>query len=85
MQKLLCFVLIASGFAFAQDEPNKNHFLNTDVFELEIASDPQIAPDGSRIVYVRRSNDIMTDRVDTGDQFDGTRCPEAMSVHGFRR
>ncbi|MEM1247748.1 MAG: S9 family peptidase [Acidobacteriota bacterium] len=33
-----------------------------DVFELEYASDPQIAPDGSRIVYARTSLDIMTDR-----------------------
>ena len=33
-----------------------------DVFELEYASDPQLAPDGRRLVYVRRSNDIMTDR-----------------------
>ncbi|MEM8799121.1 MAG: S9 family peptidase [Pseudomonadota bacterium] len=32
------------------------------VFDIEYASDPQISPDGSRIVYVRRSNDIMTDR-----------------------
>jgi len=37
-------------------------FVNTDVFELEIASDPQISPDGSQVAYVRRSNDIMTDR-----------------------
>lgn len=37
-------------------------FLNTDVFELEIAGDPQISPDGSRVVYVRNSNDIMIDR-----------------------
>ena len=33
-----------------------------DVFNLESATDPQISPDGSRIVYVRRSNDIMTDQ-----------------------
>jgi dipeptidyl aminopeptidase/acylaminoacyl peptidase len=33
-----------------------------DVFELEYASDPQISPDGSRVVYVRSSMDIMTDR-----------------------
>ena len=37
-------------------------FLNTDVFELEVAANPQIAPDGSRIAYARRSMDIMTDR-----------------------
>jgi dipeptidyl aminopeptidase/acylaminoacyl peptidase len=39
-----------------------NAFLNTDVFELEIAANPQIAPDGSRIAYARRAMDIMTDR-----------------------
>jgi len=33
-----------------------------DLFDLEVASDPQIAPDGKTIVYVRRANDIMTDR-----------------------
>ncbi len=33
-----------------------------DVFDLEYAADPQIAPDGSSIVYVRRSMDIRTDR-----------------------
>lgn len=37
-------------------------FRNIDVFELEAATDPQISPDGSRIAYVRRSMDIMTDR-----------------------
>ncbi len=36
---------------------------NVDVFELEIAADPQISPDGREIVYVRRTMDIMTDRV----------------------
>jgi dipeptidyl aminopeptidase/acylaminoacyl peptidase len=41
------------------DAPKK--FTADDVFELEYASDPRISPDGSRIVYERRSNDIMTD------------------------
>ncbi len=35
---------------------------NTDVFELEIAGDPQISPDGSQVAYTRLSNDIMIDR-----------------------
>ena len=33
-----------------------------DVFEVEYAQDPQISPDGSRVIYVRQSSDIMTDR-----------------------
>lgn len=37
-------------------------FTNTDVFELEVAADPQVSPDGSHVAYVRRSMDIMSDR-----------------------
>jgi dipeptidyl aminopeptidase/acylaminoacyl peptidase len=37
-------------------------FTPADVFQLEMASDPQISPDGSKIVYVRNFMDIMTDR-----------------------
>ena len=37
------------------------HFQPEDIFELEVASDPQISPNGNNIIYVRRSNDIMTD------------------------
>lgn len=35
---------------------------STDLFNLEVASDPQIAPDGKTVVYVRGANDIMLDR-----------------------
>jgi acylaminoacyl-peptidase len=35
---------------------------NMDIFELEYAADPQISPDGSSVVYVRTSMDIMSDR-----------------------
>jgi acylaminoacyl-peptidase len=54
------FVLTAVTAA-AQD----NHFTAEDVFQLELAVDPQISPDGSRIVYVRTGFDIMTDRART--------------------
>lgn len=37
-------------------------FQREQVFDLEYASDPRISPDGKTIVYVRRSNDVMTDR-----------------------
>ncbi|HEV3003011.1 MAG TPA: hypothetical protein VGX78_01050, partial [Pirellulales bacterium] len=33
-----------------------------DVFNLQLAVDPQISPDGKRIVYVRQFSDIMTDQ-----------------------
>src|SRR4051794_4681936 len=42
------------------DEARRLHSI--DVFQLEYADDVQISPDGSRIVYVRVSHDIMTDR-----------------------
>ena len=38
-------------------------FTGSDLFSLEQASDPQISPDGSRIAYVRRSGDIMSDQM----------------------
>ncbi|MEL6487307.1 MAG: hypothetical protein AAFQ13_09200, partial [Pseudomonadota bacterium] len=37
-------------------------FTGADIFGLSVAADPQISPDGSQIAYVRRTNDIMTDR-----------------------
>lgn len=39
------------------------HFTAQDIFGLEYADDPRISPDGRQIVYVRRSMDIMTDRI----------------------
>lgn len=47
--------------ALAQDGPSRL-FSGSDLFALEQASDPQISPDGSKVVYVRQSADIMTDR-----------------------
>ncbi|WP_298445327.1 S9 family peptidase [uncultured Ferrimonas sp.] len=37
-------------------------FSYNDVFELEFAAAPQVSPDGERLVYERRSFDIMQDR-----------------------
>ena len=33
-----------------------------DIFNLEVAGDPQISPDGKKIVYARAFSDVMTDR-----------------------
>ncbi len=38
------------------------YFTGSDLFNLEVATDPQISPDGRNIAYVRKSNDIMTDK-----------------------
>ena len=43
------------------DAPNPA-FTGADLFNLTAAADPQISPDGRSIAYVRRSNDVMTDR-----------------------
>ncbi len=51
----------ASAQGSEQSGPNRR-FTGADLFDLSIAADPQISPDGRRIAYVRKSNDIMTDR-----------------------
>lgn len=56
MRIFLCFLLVIPNMVLAQEL-----FTNLDVFEMEIAGDPQISPDGSQIAYIRRSNDIMID------------------------
>jgi len=46
-----------------------------DFFHVQVASDPQISPDGKRIVYVRNSQDLATDRRASNlwiINFDGT-------------
>jgi dipeptidyl aminopeptidase/acylaminoacyl peptidase len=43
-------------------ETGEKHFTGADLFGLSVGSDPQISPDGSQIAYVRRTNDIMTDK-----------------------
>lgn len=58
------FLIVLVSFAsFSSIAADNSRFLNTDIFELEIATDPQISPDGSQVAYVRQSMDIMTDKV----------------------
>jgi len=65
--KLISLVVLATTSfvataAAAADLPQARRFHSIDVFQLEYADDVQISPDGARIVYVRVSYDIMTDR-----------------------
>ena len=54
---LLFYVL----FIFSSSVNAQNKFENLDVFELQYARDPQISPDGSKLVYIRTKMDIMKD------------------------
>jgi len=57
----LLFVSSADS-ADSAELPAAQRLHSIDVFQLEYADDVQISPDGNRIVYVRVSHDIMTDR-----------------------
>ena len=54
-------ILTTALAATAEDESKAHLFQSEDVFGLEVATGPRVSPDGESIVYVRRSNDIMTD------------------------
>jgi len=54
-------LLILAAFVAPAAEPPKL-FRPMDVFDLEWASDPQIAPDGKRVAYVRHAFDVMKDK-----------------------
>jgi dipeptidyl aminopeptidase/acylaminoacyl peptidase len=56
----ICIILIGGSTALA-DKPAKPLAIE-DVFNLRLAVDPQISPDGKRVIYVRQFNDIMTDK-----------------------
>ena len=54
---LFCLAAPAAGQTGAESGPLQME----DIFEVEVAGDPQISPDGSLIIYVRQRADIMTD------------------------
>ncbi|MEM1117629.1 MAG: S9 family peptidase, partial [Bacteroidota bacterium] len=60
MRLLPLALLVFAASVTAQDAPPLGLM---DVFELEYAADPQIAPDGETVVYRRTRLDVMTDRV----------------------
>ena len=57
---ILCVLLFAATRLTPQEL--STHLDATDFFRVQTATDPQISPDGKRIVYVRNSADISTDR-----------------------
>ncbi len=72
MRLTLAIALLAATPVAAQQQQQQNAapadaptraFTGSDLFGLSIAADPQISPDGRTIVYVRRTADVMTDRM----------------------
>lgn len=56
---ILCLLALASPV----HSDDISHRLDPmDFFHVQVASDPQISPDGKRIVYVRNSQDLASDR-----------------------
>jgi Tol biopolymer transport system component len=72
MRKITAALSLMASFSLFAAETDNSKFLNTDVFQLEIAGDPQISPDGSQVAYVRQSNDIMIDRLKANIWIIGT-------------
>jgi dipeptidyl aminopeptidase/acylaminoacyl peptidase len=60
VSKVSWILLLAAAGVGVAEEPRSLE--SVDVFQLEVAADPQISPDGRKVAYVRRSMDIMTDR-----------------------
>jgi dipeptidyl aminopeptidase/acylaminoacyl peptidase len=61
MKYLLIFTLFIISLQNAAAQEQKIPFQPLDVFSLEWASDPQISPDASQIIYRRSGFDIMKD------------------------
>jgi acylaminoacyl-peptidase len=64
---IVLLALVASNvvsMATAQEPPSRR-FTSLDVFTLEYPTSPRVSPDGRTVAYVRRSNDIMTDRANS--------------------
>tara|TARA_R110002073_G_scaffold4213_1_gene27946 strand:+ start:83517 stop:85550 length:2034 start_codon:yes stop_codon:yes gene_type:complete len=55
----ILLLVVIVPFSYSQVKSNLELI---DIFNMEYVSDPQISPDGSRIIYVRNFKDIMTDK-----------------------
>ena len=63
MKRLIALAGLFAGLATAAHANDDVQPLSArDVFELEWADDPQVSPDGRQAIYLRRFNDIQTDR-----------------------
>ena len=61
MKRILILILFFSSAQLLVSQEHKTPFQSLDVFSLEWASNPQISPDASQIIYRRSGFDIMKD------------------------
>lgn len=88
MIALVTGVLLAFNASVVTVEAaEKQRFQAEDIFELEWADSVQISPDARYVVYVRNSNDIMTDRAQRSlwllDREEGTHTPLFADEHNY--
>lgn len=60
--RVFIIVVLVLFISAARAEEKSDRLEPIDVFNLQYAAEPQISPDGSRIVYVRQFSDVMTDK-----------------------
>ncbi len=73
--------MAASAVGSARTAPERR-LTGADLFDLSIAADPQISPDGRWIAYVRRANDIMSDKAVSSTWLIDTQSGEEVPVAG---
>jgi acylaminoacyl-peptidase len=61
-RSFIAFCLASLCLAPGLSQTPSGRLTINDVFNLELATDPQISPDGKRIIYVRQFAEIMTDK-----------------------
>ena len=62
MKKCLTSLFLIVFISLTATSQTKANLELLDIFNMEYVSDPQISPDGLKIVYVRNFKDVMTDK-----------------------
>lgn len=55
-------LILAAPLPTPAQQSGSDRFTHMDVFNLEFVADPRVSPDGTQVVYVRQSADVMKDR-----------------------
>lgn len=61
LAQVASLAMLGLGLLNAPQASAIEKFNSEDIFDLEVASSPKVSPNGQSVVYVRRSNDVMSD------------------------